>query len=232
MGIKFPFFGFAITQTVVTADGMIGFDPPMGYDGPTSLCLPDDEFDFYMIAPLRLDIDLSRGGRVRYGTINNRTTFVVSYEDVVLADGPSDATYSFQALLWNDGRIVFQYRSISPLPPKASVGIQRSPLDVLQIGCGVTTPIHDSLAVELRPQIESDQWLISGATSGMLAPGERVEIPLTLRWVRPVTPESVFMGRLRIASNDITNRHVTVPVHLRTRPALFEQFLLMASTRR
>ena len=48
---------------------MLAFDEPLGYRGPLNNCLPDDDIYFYLIAAFRADLDPSRGGKIRYGTL-------------------------------------------------------------------------------------------------------------------------------------------------------------------
>ncbi len=103
--LDFPFFSYSFTETLVTSNGMLAFDRPLSTDQEVSSCLPDDRIYFYLIAPFRTDLDPSRGGQIRYGTLADRRTFVLSYENIPLHNGPLAATYTFQVLLhsrWPD----------------------------------------------------------------------------------------------------------------------------------
>lgn len=227
LGITFPFYTYVLTDAVVTSNGMLTFDRPFSYHGPTTNCMPDEWINFYMIAPLRLGLDSTKGGRVRYGTVSDQ--FVVSYEQVPLRDGDPNATYTFQVVLLADGRIQFQYQQLAALPSRASVGVQRSPFDILQIGCGPTTPIHDGLLIELRPQPSSQLWLATNVVSGTLQPGERTDIPIRVGWLRPGTHAPYYQGHVRFSSNDALHRDIAVPVQLYPRRALYEQWLLFVT---
>jgi hypothetical protein len=147
LGIEFPFYGYIMTDTLVTSDGTLAFSlPSQQYSGPIGRCFPMNEFHFFVIAPFRADLDPSKGGAVRYGTIDGGTTFVLSYEQVPLHTGPANATYTFQVLLHEDGRIVFQYHDLAALPAKLGVGVQRSAEETQTIGCGSATPIGNQLS--------------------------------------------------------------------------------------
>jgi subtilisin family serine protease len=224
LGLSFPLYSYVLTETLVTADGMLSFDTPYGYRGPSSRCLPADELGFYTIAPLRADLDPSRGGAVRYGTVNSGQTFVLSYEGVPRDDGPAGETYTFQALLHNDGRVVFQYKELAQTTTAMSIGIQRTPWDFQQIGCGGTLPVHDGLAIELRPQVSSAAWMQVEPAEGALAPGQQAELRLRLSWARPSAP-GPYRGQIRLSSNDPLRPAVSVPVEVSIAPAPHEYAL-------
>ena len=224
LGIRFPFYGYQVTKTLVAADGMLAFNQPLAYDGLMSQCLPDMEFTFYTIAPFRADLDPSRGGKIRYGNVGTESgkVFVLNYEDVPLSSG--SATHTFQVLLHSDGRIVFQYRDLAPLPSQVSVGIHRAPGNINSIGCGSDTPIADGLAIEMRPQPASTIWMSTDVVEGVLQPGEKKNLPVDLRWMR-MLPDDTYRGRLQIVSNDPLEQEKTVIVDLQSQPAPHERWL-------
>jgi hypothetical protein len=202
LGIEFPFYGYTVTNTLVTSDGTLAFSlPNQQYSGPIGRCFPVSEFHFFTIAPFRADLDPAKGGAVRYGTIDAGKTFVLSYEQVPQHDGPDGATYTFQVLLHDDGRIVFQYRDLAALPADLGVGVQRSPEDGQQIGCGATTPIGDQVAITFQPQLNAATWLQAPVSSGATLPTTQQEITATLQWRRPF-PQRVQRGRIEISTND------------------------------
>jgi subtilisin family serine protease len=225
IGFAFPFYGHTLTETVVAANGMLSFVEPFGGVPTPSRCLPDAELVFYTIAPFRSDIDPELGGQIRYGLLGD--AFVVSYEGVALA-GAAGTTYTFQTLLHRDGRIMFQYRDLGPLPSQLAVGVQHTPNHIQQIGCGVTTPVHAGLAIELRPQPSPQFWLAGPAAQAQIEPGEVRQLSLELSWARP--QGAPLRGTLRIASNDPWHPTWDVPVTLAPRPASSELWLVVAAT--
>jgi len=201
LGIEFPFYGYTFTDTLVTANGMLAFsEPVISYQGLSSSCLPDNSFYFYAIAPFRADLDPSSGGRIRFGMADNDASFVLSYEQVPLHNAPAGATYTFQVLLHNDGRIVYQYKNLGALPQAVAAGLQRTPIEYQKLGCGKTVGLHNGLAIELRPQISTPQWLHLASTSGTILPARQQTITATLNWVNAQI--SSQHGRIEISSND------------------------------
>lgn len=224
LGFEFPFYSYTFTDTVVAADGFLAFSPPpVVYSRPVAGCFPDIGFVFYEIAPFRTDIDLTRGGSIRYATIDHGQTFVLSYEHVHLQDDSTGASYSFQVLLHSDGRVVFQYRDLPAPPSLLAVGLQRTPLDFQQLGCGASAPIHAGLAIELRPQPATPGWLTLSATAGEVPVGGQHVVTATLRWVLPRTlPQR---GRIEISSDDPIRARVRLPASLMLEPPPYRRWL-------
>ncbi|NWG22661.1 MAG: S8 family serine peptidase [Chloroflexi bacterium] len=218
LGLNFPLFSYVYTETSVTSDGALSFGWPYQYTGLKERCLPASEAFYDLLAPFRADLDPSRGGTVRYGTINGGGTFVVSFERVPAADGPSEVTYTFQALLHADGRIVYQYADLGALPARLSVGAQKNLAQVQLIGCGADTPIAPGLAIELRPQARPEGWADVGPRRGIVAPGASAPLAITYRWQAP--PQGARLRTLlTIISSDPRRRTTTVTLDATMRAA-------------
>uniref|UniRef100_S4R7M0 Plexin domain containing 2 n=1 Tax=Petromyzon marinus TaxID=7757 RepID=S4R7M0_PETMA len=67
------------------------------------------------IAPLMANFDpsISKESTVRY--FDNGTALVVQWDRVHLHDNPGAGSFTFQAALHSDGRIVFAYKDVCPL---------------------------------------------------------------------------------------------------------------------
>ena len=217
IGFPFPFYGFTYTETLAAADGFLSFSLPIGeYIKPVTGCFPDTAFLYREIAPFRTDIDLARGGAIRYATLSGRRAFVISYENVRLA-GSAPETYSFQVILHNDGRIVYQYRDLPAVPASVAVGVQQTTLDYQSLGCGSSTPIAAGLAIELRPQYEPAEWLTLSEKGGTVPANGRHPLRATVHWVYPgPVPQQ---ARIELRSSDPLQRTVLVPLTLDSRPA-------------
>jgi len=231
LGIKFPFYGYTVTDTLVTSDGSLAFSlPNQHYDGPVGGCFPTKEFHFFVIAPFRADLDPSKGGAVRYGTINGGTTFVLSYEQVPAHAGPASATYTFQVLLHDDGRIVFQYHDLAALPLNLGVGVQHSPDDSQALGCGSATPIKNQLAVTFQPQRNIAIWLNTPIDQGTALPNAQSEITTTLQWARAF-PRTMQRGRIEITSNDPIRSVVVLNIRADMLAPPYERLLILPGNR-
>ncbi|MGQ9826236.1 MAG: S8 family serine peptidase [Roseiflexus sp.] len=226
LGLMFPLYTNTVTEASITSDGtlMFGQSYSYPYTGLLERCLPATETLFDLLAPFRTDLDPSRGGSVRYGTVNNGTTFVVSFENIPTATGPPDQTFTFQALLHRDGRIAYQYGDLGTLPERLSVGIQKNLSQVQQIGCGADTPVYPGLAIEFRPQFSPDGWVTVNPKKGVLEPGSGTNLTFTYFWQAPPQGDR-FRTTIVISSNDPRRRTATITAEAAMRPAPYVVWL-------
>ncbi|HEU4328878.1 MAG TPA: S8 family serine peptidase [Roseiflexaceae bacterium] len=209
----FPFMGGVYQRVTVGSDGTLAFVPPGPQ--PVRACVPTGGLGVLLIAPFRADFDPALGGRIAYAARNDH--LVVSFEDLRRAAGPPGARYSFQALLYRDGRIVFQYRQIMPLPETLRVGVQGRMGERLLVGCGSETPVRNIQALELRPQPPAPLWLAIDAPEGEVPPGAEQAIPLSLHWLRPAGGRP-YRATLILSSSDPLRRSAIVPFNLQPLP--------------
>uniref|UniRef100_F6WLW2 Plexin domain containing 2 n=1 Tax=Xenopus tropicalis TaxID=8364 RepID=F6WLW2_XENTR len=105
LSFDFPFYGHFLREITVATGGFI-------YTGEVvHRMLTATQY----IAPLMANFDpsVSRNSTVRY--FDNGTALVVQWDHVHLRDNYSLGSFTFQATLINDGRIVFGYKDI-PVP--------------------------------------------------------------------------------------------------------------------
>uniref|UniRef100_A0A674NB84 Plexin domain containing 2a n=1 Tax=Takifugu rubripes TaxID=31033 RepID=A0A674NB84_TAKRU len=102
LSFEFPFYGHILKEVTVAAGGFI-------YTGDViHQMLTATQY----IAPLmaNFDLHLSENSNVLYS--DNGTALVVQWNRVVLHDNIRVGTFTFQAVLHSDGRIVFAYKQI------------------------------------------------------------------------------------------------------------------------
>ncbi|XP_048407234.2 plexin domain-containing protein 2 isoform X2 [Stegostoma tigrinum] len=105
LSFHFPFYGHFLTEITVATGGFI-------YTGEVvHRMLTATQY----IAPLMANFDpsVSRNSTVQY--FDNGTALVVQWDNVRLQDNYDLGSFTFQATLHNDGRIVFAYKEI-PVP--------------------------------------------------------------------------------------------------------------------
>lgn len=214
LGFAFPFMGGRYARVMILGDGALAFVVPQGGAAPRA-CVPGGPLGLLTIAPLRSDFDPALGGRIRYAS--QAGVFVVSYEGVRRAADPPGASSTFQVLLRSDGRIIFQYQRLAALSASASAGAQGGDDETVMAGCGAAAPLHDGLAVELRPQPASTLWLSTAAPDGSVPPGQERSIPLAFGWVDPTGQP--YRSTLRLLSSDPLRASVSVPVQFAPQPA-------------
>lgn len=110
LSFDFPFYGHFLREITVATGGFI-------YTGDViHKMLTATQY----IAPLMANFDpsVSRNSTVRY--FDNGTALVVQWDHVHLQDNYSLGSFTFQATLHNDGRIVFAYKDIPTLVTQIS----------------------------------------------------------------------------------------------------------------
>jgi hypothetical protein len=222
LGMAFPFYGQIYAEALVGADGVVAFSRPLA-GGSAGPCAPDGTLYLQSIAAFRAALDLSAGGRVRHARLPDGGV-VVSYEGVPAAGGGS---YTFQVALRPDGRVELRYGDLGPLPARLGVGVQRSPADSQQLGCGATAPVRPGLAIELRPQPSSAVWLRVPAAAGSLAPGATRAIPIAIWWAPP--GPWPLRGRVLVQSSDPRRPSLELPIDSRPEPAAAQVFFPRAA---
>jgi hypothetical protein len=123
----------------------------------------------------------------------------------------SGGPYTFEAILYPDGTMLFQYLSmLSPLD-NATIGIESqtaAPGFGLQVVFNAAY-MHDNLAIRITKGIP---WLSAFPTSGSVAPSNSQDVTVT--FYSAGLAVGTYRGRLDIASNDPSTPLVSVPVRL------------------
>lgn len=223
IGFAFPFFGQLYTQLHILANGVISFTP-IGSDTVMLVdgCSPIPETPGAALAPLRVDLNPTAGGRVSYGGLAQG--MLISWEDVPIYEAP-DRTFSFQALLRPDGQIQLNYRDLDALQIKdgASVGLQATALTSQSLGCKGSLSLGDGLTVELRPQPKTTLWMELIDTQGTIAPGALDAPTVRLRWAAP-PPAGALSGSILVRSNDPLQPLQRITVRLSAGQAPYRQY--------
>lgn len=118
-GFTFPFYGQNYSQVSVGVNGILTFGAPTyddsNYPIPTYGYGPSN-----LIAPLWADLETETAGDIYYKEETNR--LIVQYQNVTPAY--QTGNYSFQVILYSDGRIEFQYQNLTGASDSCTVGIE------------------------------------------------------------------------------------------------------------
>lgn len=173
LGFSFPFYENTFTQTYVSANGYISFDPIIGFDAQNQE-IPYESSPNNLIAPFWADLAI--GGNYNDGILStlqgsdgNGNYFLVNYLNVAKRIAPNDLL-SFQVILYENGDIWFQYQTLMG-DLSASVGIEDG--DGL-IGSSYSLPLISNLALRFqRPSPAARVKLLSNLQSGLTESGLR-----------------------------------------------------------
>ncbi|MBM3241006.1 T9SS type A sorting domain-containing protein, partial [Candidatus Poribacteria bacterium] len=210
IGFDFPFYGNKFDKFQFCTNGFISFTSYSAQFWPTPL--PSWDAPENLVAPFLTDFEFFSGGEAYYWS-NGVDTLVVEYYNVPhLAFGGS---YTFEVILRSNGSITYQYKQIEGPTDWATVGIQNADRTIgLQVAYN-TPYIHDNLAIMIASEV---LWLDEEPSSGVLLPGESVDIAVTFN----TTELSIgdYVAEIIISSNDPDENPWVAPVSLKVREVL------------
>lgn len=168
----FPFYGTDRTAVQITTEGFLSFSGTSA--SPFNNQLPSPSIPNDLLAVFWDNLNPAGGGEVRYQDMGDGR-FVVSYLGV--APGTGSGALTFQAILHDDGRVVYQYQTMTGTLNSATVGLENATgTDGLTIAYN-TDYVADNLAVEI---FTLPTWLTVSPTSGTIAAGTTGDVTLTL----------------------------------------------------
>ncbi len=212
----FPFYGHSYTQAWFSTNGWLAFDN-YGGSAYANASLPSTTFNT-LIAPYWDDLNVIGSGATYIVTDNITPRMIFGWSNVKsVADSGSSLT--FETVLYPDGSILFQYRTMSILSlPSATVGLQNASrtkyLNVVN-----NTAVSSNFAILFTPSAPFAKWY---SQSFSLAPGNSSNIAFT--WdARTFSPGTLLTGTLTFtgnAGNAPFNVPLTLNVVSRYPPAL------------
>ena len=207
----FPFYGQTYALASIVSNGRIAFGDDVSTVG-TNTPIPRPSEPNGFLAPFWEALDLSTG-TVYYQATAERA--IVQWTGVARAADPS-ARLTFQAVLYPDGRVLFQYGPLAGLAQREVIGIENlDGTDGLQVSARAAF-LEPGLAVLIAPPVQLVQGLTpAGGTVG--PDGART---LTVTAAVPATAlPGTYVERVFIRSNDPDERVLDVPVVVQVNPA-------------
>ncbi len=206
----FSFYGNTYSSVVVSSNGYLTF----GTNGTdfSNDPIPNTNTPNALIAPFWDDLNPASAGEVYTYYDASLDCWIAEWYQVPHYSG-SDP-YTFEVLLYPDGRIVFQYLDLQGDLTSATVGIENpSGTDGLQVVYDAAY-LEDALAVEFVPP-----WLRFSPEDGTVAPGEEVQVRVVMD--ASALEEGVYTDTLYVHSNDPESPVTAVPVTLTVQNLLY-----------
>jgi len=204
---SFPFYGVNKTSLKISSNGYLTF----GIDGSdySNDPIPDPTEPNDLIAPFWDDLNPESGGQIYYYYDDANERFIVEWYEVphYFYGGP----YTFEAILYPDGHMLFQYLSMVSRTDEATIGIENSDASIgLQVVYDAPY-VHNNLAIliSLPPSFE---WITVNPTSGSVEPSE--SFPLTVTFDATDLEEGTYNATISILSNDPDESPFNIPVNL------------------
>jgi subtilisin family serine protease len=206
IGFTFPFYGNDFDEFRVCSNGWLSFTsslttygnqplPNSGYSVPENLMAVfwDD-----------MVVDPSYDGEIYY--YNDGGRLIVQYNVRRIA-AYTPPFYSFQVILYPDGRFVYQYDTFGTTTNSATIGIQNATKDDGLTVVYNADYVHPEMAIQFSA---GPTWLSVSPTSGIIPAGECEDITVTCDARELV--DGVYYGVVTFLSNDLTDPSVDVPV--------------------
>ena len=212
LDFAFPFYGLEYTECIVNANGWIGF----GDDNVEWLntVLPSDEAPMPGVFGFWDDLNPNNSGNsdlmagdVYYHSDDSR--LVVWFDNVVHWYGSNEieGTYDFQMVLYNDGVIMFNYRSMVSELGLATIGIQN---EVGDDGILINYNMeyaHDEMSILIQTMHD---FLTIDPLQATIPPMEAQEMTITVNSAG-VAP-GLYQDWIKLTTNDFSNIHPVIPI--------------------
>ena len=199
----FPFYGQLFNSLRICSNGFISFTSTLtSYD---NLEIPNPAAPLNMIAPFWDDHNPASSGTVYWYCDEDMA--IISWVNVPHYDvgGP----YTYQAILYPSGKMLFQYNSMNSPVDSATIGIQDAAGEVgLQVVYNAGY-IYDGLATMIKPG-----WLTVDPRVGVIPAEDDIDIDVIMDATDLLN--MVYTGQLIITCSDINGElpEMTVPVTL------------------
>ncbi len=210
----FPFYGNTFTEFRACTNGWISFTHSLSAMF-TNTTLPNGTAPENLIAPFWDDLTFSTSGHAYY--YYDGSKFIIEYAAV--PHYSSGGPYTFEIILYPSGTIDFQYLDMPSRLNEATLGIQNATKDVgLQVAYNADY-VKNALRVRFSRQ---PGWLSVAPASGKVPAGAGTD--LAVGFDATGLADGDHSGVIRIASNDLTDPVIDVPVnlHVGTVPVSFD----------
>ena len=205
-GLEFPFsfYGQTFYDFRVCSNGFISFTSSATTYSNTSIPSPTAPLD--LVAPFWEDLNPGGGGQIYWYADDEMA--VVSWVDVP-AFSSGYGPFTFQVILYPNGRILFQYENMIPQNNRATIGIQDGTGSIgLQVAFN-SDYVYDGLATLIKTP-----WLSVDPSAGVITAGGSTTIDVIMD-ATDLEP-NIYHGTLNIYPSDANGdmQMVSVPVTL------------------
>jgi subtilisin family serine protease len=217
IGFTFPFYGTNFTQFRVCTNGWLSFTSTA--TAYTNQALPNTGAPENLLAVFWDDMtnDPAYGNEVYY--YNDGSRLIVQYNVRRIAEYTAPY-YSFEVIVYPSGRITYQYRYLGATLNSCTVGIQNAAKDDGLTVVYNAAYLHANMAIQFSA---GPEWLSVGPTSGVIHAGEYADLGVVMD--AHSLADGQYTGSVRLASNDLSNPVVSVPVFFTVGRAIVAQFL-------
>ncbi len=204
LGFSMPFYGNIFSSVNVCSNGFLSFTSTS--TSYTNQGIPTGGEPENLIAPFWDDLNPSSGGTIYTWSDTANGRFIVQW-DAVPRYSNTSALETFQAILYSDGRIVFQYETISDAL-SVTVGIENADgTDGLEVVANADY-LTSGMAIEFAFE---EPWFFVTPSSGTVLPGGSQQVTLDFSAME-ILEEGDYQAILYISSNDPSSPLLSISV--------------------
>ncbi len=218
---EFPFYGQMFNSLYVSSTGYISFtDSELYPRGSGGLLpgIPNEDLPKNVVAPFWSDFNLNVNESSKITWYADDDMAVITWSDLNYMDlinfGPY---YTFQVILYSDGRILFQYEDMQGPVASMITGIQNGTGEIASQVAYCDNYAYSGLATLIQMP-----WLYAEPASGTVPAGSQITVDINLD-ATSLDPR-IYQGNLYIASNDVNIAldPISVPVTLDLQTGIFD----------
>jgi|GEM_PF-2220766 len=202
---SFPFYGDEYETARISVNGWIHFGSFTG-GAFSNREIPNTQQPTNFLAVLWDDLDMRTTGTVYTYHDESSNQFIVQW-NAVPKSFDSGSSFTFQAILGQNGSVTYQYKELNGNTSQNTVGIENQDgTDGLQAAFN-TSYLENELAVRFA---SGPEWISFDETAGTVEPGESLELTAFFN------PEGLSTGfysdQLRFSNNTVGMTTKVVPV--------------------
>ncbi len=205
IGFDFILYGSFYSEFRINPNGWIGF----GDDNEewNNLSLPHPDSPRPALIPFWDDLDPLQGGNVYY--YSSPDSLVVWFDNVIHFPGTYNGVYDFEIIIYENGDVLYQYRSMEGTIDSATIGLQNEEGNTALQMTYNGSFVEDNYAVYIERIID---WVELDQTFGYIPGGEMHLITID------VSAEELnigdFLCNLLITTNDPEASSIILPINL------------------
>ncbi|MDA3886066.1 MAG: C25 family cysteine peptidase [Candidatus Delongbacteria bacterium] len=205
LGFTFNYYGIDYTTIDVGANGAATFTPggAIDWQNPT---IPSADAPDAILAAFWDDLNPTSGGEIYYysDVANNR--FIIEW-DGVYEYGTGGLPMTFEIILYESGKIVYQYKDMSGVLDECTIGIEDHNGTDGNLVVNLAPYVKNNLAIQFQA---TPEWLSLDNTSGTIAGNSSLQIAATCDATE--LELGVYTADLTVTTNDPDEPTTIIPV--------------------
>lgn len=210
---SFPFYGNNYSQIKICTNGWQSFDVTSISNAYINGAIPSTAEPNLVMYPFWDDQNVTSSGAVYYKNDAENNRFIIMYKDVPHYT-PDPGPYTYETIIYSDGRIYYQYLNMGTPLNSATIGTENAGGTIALQVVNNANYMHNNLAIKIEKGLG---WVDENPTSGTIVPAGNQNVIVTFNSTG-LTPNSSYAGNLNIGSNDPLRPVKTIRVRLNVGP--------------